>query len=72
MALEKDYLRGPSAKDHAKDAMFQGAVLLAIALAIIAGMAYFLGVVWFLPIGVGVVGLFRLLYGLLCYTAGWQ
>jgi hypothetical protein len=30
MALEKDYLRGPTSRDHAKDAMFHGACILGI------------------------------------------
>ncbi len=72
MALEKDYLRGPSAKDHAKDAMLQGGVGLAIGVVATLGTWWFLGVAWFLFIGIGIVGLFRLLQGLISYLTGWE
>ena len=72
MALEKDYLRGPTSSDRAKTAMFQGACIFGIGALSTLGTWLILGVVWLICPIIAVVGVFRLLYGLLSYLTGWE
>ena len=72
IALEKDYLRGPTPRDHAKNAIFQGACIFGIGVLATLATSYFLGVVWFITPIIAIVGAFRFLYGLLSYFLGWR
>ena len=71
MALEKDYLRGPSPSDHAKDAILQGACIFGIGALSTLGSWYFLEVIWFITPIVAIGGAIRLLYGLISYFTGY-
>jgi hypothetical protein len=72
MAGNKDFLRGPSARDRAKDAMFQGACGFGIGALLTLGTWFFLGLIWFITPVIAVIGAFRFLYGLLVYLIGWE
>ena len=72
MALEKDYLQGPSASDRAKSAMFQGACIFGIGAISTVGSWLLLDVVWLVTPIIAAVGAFRFLYGLVVYLTGWE
>ena len=70
MGLEKDYLRGPSNRDHAKEAMFQGACIFGIGVLSTLGSWLILGVVWMITPLIAAAGAIRFLFGLISYVTG--
>ncbi len=72
MSRNKDWLRGPSSQDHAKEAIWQGAWMFGICALTTLGMWLFLGFVWVIIPIIAVVGFFRLLYGLISFYTGWE
>ena len=68
--MTKSYLKGPTVRDHAREAMFQGGIILAIGIVSALMTGYFLGVVWLLSIITAIAGIGRLLYGLFYYISG--
>ena len=72
MALEKDYLRGPTSQDRAKEAIFQGACIFGIGALATLGTWFFLGAVWLITPLIAAGGVFRLLYGLISYFTGYD
>jgi hypothetical protein len=72
MAPDQSWLRGPSPKDHAKEAMFQGACIFGIGAIATLGTWFFFGVVWFITPIVAAIGAFRFLIGLIRYYSGWE
>jgi hypothetical protein len=72
MSPNKDYLRGPSTKDRAKEAIFQGACIFGIGALSTLGTWLILGVVWIIMPIIAVCGVFRFLYGLIAYFTGYE
>jgi hypothetical protein len=68
----KDYLKGPTPRDHAKEAIFQGACIFGIGALSTLGTWFFLGVVWMITPIIAAVGAFRFIYGLISYYTGWE
>jgi hypothetical protein len=66
-----DYTQGPTPQERGKQAMIQGAWLLAIGGGSTAAAYFFCGV-WFLLPVIAAIGLFRFLYGLVVWTTGWE
>ncbi len=72
MALNKDYLRGPSRREHAKEAIIQGACIFGIGALSTLGLWLILDVVWLITPIIAVGGAFRLLYGSISYFTGYE
>lgn len=72
MPSKKPWLDGPTAKDRAKERIWQGGIALAIGVigTIIPILA--LGMFWYITIIIGVGGLFWLLVGLVTYFTGYE
>jgi hypothetical protein len=70
MALNKDYLKGPTQRENAKEAIIQGSCIFGIGALATLGTWLFLGVIWFVTPIIAVGGAFRLLYGLISFCTG--
>jgi hypothetical protein len=66
----KDSIRGPSTRDRAKQTIVQGACFLGIGLMLTLGSVLILGIIWWITVVIGIVGLFWLLYGIVVYLTG--
>jgi hypothetical protein len=72
MSNKKPWLDGPTAKDRAKEKIWQGGLVLAIGVIGTVAPILVLGMFWYITIIIGVVGLFWLLVGLVTYFTGYE
>ena len=67
---KKPWLDGPTAKDRARDKIWQGSIVLLIGAIGTLGTYLALGIVWMVTVIAVVCGLFWLLTGLVTYYTG--
>ncbi len=70
MPSNKPWLDGPTAKDRAKDKMWQGGPAMAIGILCTAFTYFFLDMIWFGTVIIAVLGFFWFLTGAITYYTG--
>ncbi len=70
MPSNKPWLDGPTAKDRAKEKMWQGGPVFLIGVIATGGTHFLLGMIWFWTIMIAIAGFFWFITGLITYYTG--
>lgn len=70
MPSNKPWLDGPTAKDRAKEKMWQGGPAFLIGVIATGGTHFFFGMIWFWTVIIAIAGFFWFITGLITYYTG--